>query len=158
MKKKITVIIICIFLVGICLYLFFPRTLKGKIKTNNGMSIVKNTPLIIVNDELATTDIKMKKASIEADDKELREVIDILLSVKYYKGFNIIDGKSIEIGKFSLLIYDGKDMSNITEYDSGLNEQFQSAMHSYFDGTSDYDTCLQDFYSRVAKKYPDLSH
>ena len=50
------------------------------------------------------------------------------------------------------------DMSNITEYDSGLNEQFQSAMHSYFDGTSDYDTCLQDFYSRVAKKYPDLSH
>ena len=95
MKKKITVIIICIFLVGICLYLFFPRTLKGKIKTNNGMSIVKNTPLLIVNDELATTDIKRKKASIEADDKELREVIDILSSVKYYKGFNIIDGKSI---------------------------------------------------------------
>ena len=116
MKKKITVIIICIFLVGICLYLLFPRTLKGKIKTNNGMSIVKNTPLVIVNDELATTDIKMKKASIEADDKELREVIDILLSVKYYKGFNIIDGKSNEIGKFSLLIYDGKDMINITEH------------------------------------------
>lgn len=49
------------------------------------------------------------------------------------------------------------DMSNITEYDSGLNEKFQTAMHNYFDGKSDYDTALEKFYSDITKKYPELS-
>ena len=49
------------------------------------------------------------------------------------------------------------DMSNITEYDSGLNEKFQQAMHDYFDGKSDYNTALERFYSEIAQKYPELS-
>ena len=50
------------------------------------------------------------------------------------------------------------DMSNITEYDSGLNEKFQSAMHDYFDGKVDYDTALDNFYGEIKKRYPKLSH
>ena len=49
------------------------------------------------------------------------------------------------------------DMSNITEYDSGLNEKFQSAMHDYFDGKVDYDTALDNFYGEIKKMYPKLS-
>ena len=49
------------------------------------------------------------------------------------------------------------DMSNITEYDSGLNEKFQSAMHDYFDGKVDYDTALDNFYGEIKKRYPKLS-
>ena len=49
------------------------------------------------------------------------------------------------------------DMSNITEYDSGLNEKFQNAMHDYFDGKSDYNTALEKFYSDIAQQYPELT-
>lgn len=49
------------------------------------------------------------------------------------------------------------DMSKITEYDSGLNEKFQSAMHDYFDGKADYNACLEKFYKDISEKYPELS-
>ena len=49
------------------------------------------------------------------------------------------------------------DMSNITEYDSGLNEKFQSCMHPYFDGECDYETALENFYKEISVKYPNLS-
>lgn len=49
------------------------------------------------------------------------------------------------------------DMSNISDYDSGLNEKFQNAMHEYFEGKADYDTALDHFYSMALEKYPELS-
>ena len=49
------------------------------------------------------------------------------------------------------------DMKNTTSYDSGLNEEFQNAMHNYFDGEVDYDTALNNFYDAIAQKYPELS-
>ena len=49
------------------------------------------------------------------------------------------------------------DMSNVTEYDNDLNENFKEAMHSYFEGKTDYDTALNQFYSKSLKKYSDLS-
>lgn len=49
------------------------------------------------------------------------------------------------------------DMSNVSEYDSGLNEKFQNAMHEYFEGNQDYDTALNHFYSMALEMYPELS-
>lgn len=49
------------------------------------------------------------------------------------------------------------DMSNVSEYDSGLNEKFQNAMHEYFDGVVDYDTAIENFYRMAKEKYPELS-
>ena len=49
------------------------------------------------------------------------------------------------------------DMSHVTEYDNDLNESFQEAMHSYFEGKTDYDTALDHFFSMVLEKYKDLS-
>lgn len=50
------------------------------------------------------------------------------------------------------------DMSNISEYDSGLNEKFQNAFHQYFEGTADYTTALNEFYRMAIEMYPELSH
>lgn len=50
----------------------------------------------------------------------------------------------------------GIDMSNISPYDQGLNEEIQTAFRDYFNGTVDYDTALNNFYTAAIEKYPDL--
>jgi len=49
------------------------------------------------------------------------------------------------------------DMSNVSQYDQGLNESFQSAFKDYFDGNVDKDTALENFYKSAIEKYPDLT-
>jgi hypothetical protein len=48
------------------------------------------------------------------------------------------------------------DMSKISPYDQGLNEEFQTAMHDYFNGAVDKDTALKNFYTAITEKYPEL--
>lgn len=48
-------------------------------------------------------------------------------------------------------------MSNISAYDQGLNESFQTAMGDYFTGNSDYDTAYQAFVTSAQEKYPELT-
>ena len=48
------------------------------------------------------------------------------------------------------------DMSNLSDYDQGLNESFQSAMKDYFEGTVDKDKALENFYKSAIEKYPQL--
>ena len=50
----------------------------------------------------------------------------------------------------------GIDMSNISPYDQGLNEEIQTAFRDYFNGTVDYDTALNNFYTAALEKYPNL--
>lgn len=50
------------------------------------------------------------------------------------------------------------DMSNVSPYDSGLNEKFQNAMHEYFEGKVDYDTALDNFYRMASERYPELTN
>jgi multiple sugar transport system substrate-binding protein len=50
----------------------------------------------------------------------------------------------------------GIDMSNISPYDQGLNEEIQTAFRDYFNGTVDYDTALNNFYTAAVEKYPNL--
>lgn len=50
----------------------------------------------------------------------------------------------------------GIDMSNISPYDQGLNEEIQTAFRDYFNGTVDYDTALDNFYRAAVEKYPNL--
>lgn len=50
------------------------------------------------------------------------------------------------------------DLSNVSSYDQGCNEEFQKAMKDYFDGNADYDTALEQFYQAVETKYPGVSH
>ena len=50
------------------------------------------------------------------------------------------------------------DLSNLSAYDQGCNEEFQAAMKNYFDGNADLDTALGQFYTAVEEKYPELTH
>ena len=49
------------------------------------------------------------------------------------------------------------DLSNLSPYDQGCNEELQNAMKAYFEGTADKDACLEQFYNAVIEKYPNLS-
>lgn len=49
------------------------------------------------------------------------------------------------------------DMSNICDYDQGLNESIQQAMHEYFEGEVDYNTAIDNFYTAAIEKYPELT-
>lgn len=49
------------------------------------------------------------------------------------------------------------DLSNISNYDQGCNEEFQTAMKSYFDGNASLDEAREIFFKAVQEKYPELS-
>lgn len=49
------------------------------------------------------------------------------------------------------------DMSNISDYDQGLNEAIQNSFHEYFEGNVDYDTAMENFYAAAIEKYPELT-
>lgn len=50
------------------------------------------------------------------------------------------------------------DLSNLSAYDQGCNEEFQHAMKNYFDGKASLDDALNLFYKAVEEKYPELTH
>ncbi len=49
------------------------------------------------------------------------------------------------------------DMSNISDYDQGLNEAMQQSFHEYFEGNVDEATALENFYTSAMEKYPELT-
>lgn len=48
------------------------------------------------------------------------------------------------------------DLSNICPYDQGCNEEFQEAMRDYYNGNLSYDEAVQNFYTGVIERYPNL--
>ena len=49
------------------------------------------------------------------------------------------------------------DLSNLSAYDQGCNEDFQSAVADYFKGTCDKETAIANFKTRIVEKYPDVT-
>ncbi len=52
---------------------------------------------------------------------------------------------------------EGIDLSNLSAYDQGCNEEFQKAMKNYFLGNATKDEALDMFKKGVAEKYPEVS-
>lgn len=50
------------------------------------------------------------------------------------------------------------DLSNLSDYDQGCNEEFQKAMKNYFEGNATLDEALELFYKGVQEKYPELTY
>lgn len=48
------------------------------------------------------------------------------------------------------------DLSNLSPYDQGCNEEFQKAMKNYFEGNATKEEALELFYKGVQEKYPEL--
>ena len=50
------------------------------------------------------------------------------------------------------------DLSNLSAYDQGCNEEFQNAMKNYFEGSATKDEALDLFYKAVVEKYLELTY
>ena len=50
------------------------------------------------------------------------------------------------------------DLSNMSIYDQGCNEEFQNAMKNYFEGNATYEEALDLFNKAVVEKYPELTY
>lgn len=50
------------------------------------------------------------------------------------------------------------DLSDMSIYDQGCNEEFQNAMKNYFEGNASYDEALDLFYKAVVEKYLELTY
>ncbi len=48
------------------------------------------------------------------------------------------------------------DLSNLSAYDQGCNEEFQKAMRNYFEGNATYEEALAQFGKAIVEKYPDV--
>ena len=72
------------------------------------------------------------------------------------------DSSKVLGGQNPLAMYcagvDSLDLSNLSAYDQGCNEEFQHAMKNYFEGNATEDEALDLFYKAVEEKYPELTH
>ena len=50
------------------------------------------------------------------------------------------------------------DLSNLSAYDQGCNEEFQNAMKNYFENNATLDEALEQFNKAVVEKYPELTY
>ena len=114
-------------------------------------SLVKDIIEKMTTDESIMTDI-VKKDNDFANNKS---AMDTLSKDKSFK--NTILGGQNPLPIFCDGI-ESIDLSNLSSYDQGCNEEFQKAMKDYFDGNADYDAALEQFYQSVQTKYPDLTH
>ena len=53
---------------------------------------------------------------------------------------------------------DSLDLSNLSAYDQGCNEEFQKAMKNYFEDNATLDEALDLFYKGITEKYPELTY
>lgn len=69
---------------------------------------------------------------------------------EFLGGENVLEKFVATVGNIS--------MEYSTIYDQGMTEQFQGAMKDYFDGNVDYETALENFYTNIETRYPELTH
>ena len=50
------------------------------------------------------------------------------------------------------------DLSNLSPYDAGCNEEFQKAMKNYFEDNATLEEALDLFYKGITEKYPELTY
>ncbi|MDE5863702.1 MAG: ABC transporter substrate-binding protein [Lachnospiraceae bacterium] len=102
-----------------------------------------------------TTDDAVMKEIIEKDDDFVNNqtVIEEMANSDYSS--KILGGQN-PLGKYSAGVA-GLDLSNLSAYDQGCNEEFQGAMKNYFDGNATYEEALDQFYKAIQEKYPELT-
>ena len=113
-------------------------------------TLVKDIILKMTTDQDILKDIAVK----DSDCVNSKTVLNALASDESFKN-DILGGQNpypqLAAGAEKV------DMSNISPYDQGCNEEFQSAMKNYFDGNASYDDALAQFNTAIVEKYPDLT-
>lgn len=122
----------------------------GAAGTDNA-SLVKDIMLKLTCDADVMTEI----AKADGDFVNNKGAMEALSTDETF-GDAILGGQN-PIAKF-LGGIDSIDLSNLSAYDQGCNEEFQNAMKNYFEGNAaTYEEALEQFYTAVIEKYPELS-
>ena len=122
----------------------------GATGTDNA-SLVKDIILKMTTDETIMKDIVVKDDDF-VNNKPAMEAMaaDTSYQSKVLGGQNPLSMYCASVEKL--------DLSNLSAYDQGCNEEFQHAMKNYFDGKASLDDALDLFYKGVEEKYPELTH
>lgn len=104
-----------------------------------------------------TTDDTIMKDIVVADDDFVNNstVMDAMAQDTSYSS-KILGGQN-PLGMYANGV-SSLDLSNLSSYDQGCNEEFQHAMKNYFEGTATKEEALDLFYKAVVEKYPELSY
>ena len=113
-------------------------------------SLVKDIILTMTTDKAVLKDIAQKDADCVNSKTVLAE-----LSSDDSGNLALLGGQN----PYKMLA-DGAekiDLSNLSAYDQGCNEELQAAMKNYFEGNATYEEALDLFYKAVIEKYPELT-
>lgn len=100
-------------------------------------------------------DIMTEIAKADGDFVNNKSAMEALASDESF-GDAILGGQN-PISKF-LAGIDSIDLSNLSAYDQGCNEEFQNAMRNYFEGNATLEEATDLFYTAVVEKYPELTY
>ena len=122
----------------------------GATGTDNA-GLVKDIILKMTTDETIMKDIVVKDDDF-VNNKPAMEAMaaDTSYQSKVLGGQNPLSMYCASVEKL--------DLSNLSAYDQGCNEEFQNAMKNYFEGNASLDDALDLFYKAVVEKYPDLTY
>lgn len=122
----------------------------GATGTDNG-SLIKD---III--QLSTNEDIMKEIVVQDDDfVNNKPAMEEMAKDASYQS-TVLGGQN-PLAMYCASV-EGLDLSNLSAYDQGCNEEFQNAMRNYFDGNATLEDALELFYKGVEEKYPELTH
>ncbi|MCM1536516.1 MAG: ABC transporter substrate-binding protein [Clostridium sp.] len=125
-------------------------------------SLVKDIMLKLTTDEDIMTDIVVADDDFVNNKPAMEALASGEKKVKDEKGNDVEYSSKILGGQNPLAMYcagvNNLDLSNLSAYDQGCNEEFQTAMKNYFNGSATYEEALELFYKAVEEKYPGLTH
>lgn len=105
---------------------------------------------------MTTDDDVMKEIVVDDDDFVNNQ--DVMNAMAEDTGYS----STILGGQNPLAMYcagvEDLDLSNLSAYDQGCNEEFQNAMKNYFEGNATLEEALDLFYKAVVEKYPELTY
>ena len=114
-------------------------------------SLVKDIML-----QMTTNEDIMKEIVVDDDDfVNNKPVMEEMAADTSYSS-KILGGQN-PLGMYCAGV-ENLDLSNLSSYDQGCNEEFQNAMKNYFEGTATLDEALDLFYKAVVEKYPELTY
>ena len=116
----------------------------------DNQSLVKDIMLQMTTNDDVMKDIIEKDDDFVNNQDVIAEMADSSYSSKILGGQNPLGIYSAGVSKL--------DLSNLSAYDQGCNEEFQNAMKNYFEGNASLDDALDLFYKAVVEKYPDLTY
>lgn len=103
----------------------------------------------------SNADIMTEIAKADGDFVNNKSAMEALATDESF-GDAILGGQN-PISKF-LAGIDSIDLSNLSSYDQGCNEEFQNAMKNYFEGNATLEEATDLFYTAVVEKYPELTY